>query len=178
MLVGFYNLDYLYQNNLYPLHKTILIEMKKSSLLFLFFIAYNFVTSAQNKKIDFFGTSLKVDDACEIKKSSIAYNKNVFAWLDAPPESFREMAVAQIAEKFTAKNNTEIKITDLKVGLLKKTWVGKMHQYKNEHNDSITNFAVLVGKYKDEERMLMFIYKTLKLEKFRIPGKFAFLTKQ
>lgn len=52
-----------------------------------------------------------------------------------------------------------------------------MTLYKKEDNDSITNFIQLYGDYKNEERLLILIYRTPKPEPFRVPAYFDFLVK-
>lgn len=141
-------------------------------LLFLFSIV-----SAQTKKVDFFGTEFHVNNACEVKESSIKYGKNAMMWTDAPPALMRGIMLSTIKNKLKGKQVKELKTEPLKVTLLKKSWEGKITQYKQEGKDSITNFVHLYGNYKDEDRLLIMIYKTPTPQVFRIPAYFDFLVK-
>ncbi len=147
--------------------------MKFSFLLFFCFI----ISSAQTKKIDFFGTEFLVNNACIVKETSIKYNKNALLWLDAPPSMFRGLLLSTIKKKLTGKKMQELSTNPIKTILLKQNWEGKFSQFKKEDNDSITNFIQLYGNYKEEERLLIMVYKTAKIEPFRIPAYFDFLIK-
>lgn len=133
--------------------------------------------AAQTKKINFFGTEFLVNNACIVKESSARYDKNAMIWMDAPPQMMRSTMISMIKDKFKENNIKEIKDDALKVTLLKNSWQGKLSAYKKEGNDSITNIIQLYGHYKEEERLLILIYKTAKLEAFRIPAHFDFLAK-
>ncbi len=52
-----------------------------------------------------------------------------------------------------------------------------MSQYKKTGNDTITNFIILFGDYKNTEKMIIIGYKTISQEPFRIPTYFDFLIK-
>ncbi len=147
--------------------------MKLTFFLFLLVSA----VAAQNKKINFFGTEFPINSACEVKESSARYDKNALIWLDAPPEIMRATMVSMLKSKFEEKKVKEVKNQPLKVTLLKTSWEGKLSAFKKEDNDSITNFVQLYGQYKDVERLLIIIYKTTKIESFRIPAHFGFLAK-
>jgi hypothetical protein len=144
--------------------------------LTLLFVLFFSIASAQNKTIDFFGTQIHVNNACEVKESSIKYEKNALMWTDAPPALMRGMILSTIKSKIK-KGVKEIKTEPLKVTLLKQNWEGKMTLYKKEGNDTIMNFVQLYGNYKNEERLLIIMYRTPKQEAFRIPAYFDFLVK-
>ena len=144
-------------------------------ILLLFFCF--FISSAQTKKIDFFGTEFFVNNACIVKESSIKYNKNAMMWMEAPPTMFRGMILSTIRNKLAGKKAKEVSTNPIKMSLLKQNWEGKFSQFKKEGNDSITNFIQLYGNYKEEERLLILVYKTAKVEQFRLPTYFDFLIK-
>ena len=145
------------------------------SIIILFFIGlFGFF---QSKQIDFFGTKIKVNPICEVKNSTVFYQKNLLTWLDAPPEMFRNMILSKVKEKIETEKYTEVGTTDLNIKLLKFKWLGKISKFKKENNDSITNFIQLFATIKGKERLLMMVYKTPKNEAFRIPKYFDFLTK-
>ncbi|WP_298221619.1 hypothetical protein [Flavobacterium sp.] len=146
----------------------------KLTFIFVFLIS---AVSAQNKKINFFGTEFPVNNSCEVKESSAKYDKNAMIWTAAPPKIMRGTMVSMIKNKLQGKKLKELKTEPLKVTLLKNSWEGKRTEYKKEGNDSITNFVQLYGQYKDEERLLIIMYKTAKSETFRIPAYFDFLVK-
>lgn len=143
----------------------------------LFLLLCVSIASAQTKKIDFFGTEFHVNNKCEVKESSIKYDKNAFIWIDAPPAIMRGTMVSMMKNKLNEKKMKEIKNEDIKMTLLKESWKGKFTQYKKANNDSIMNFVQLLGNYKDAERLLIIMYKTPKQEGFRIPAYFDFLVK-
>lgn len=143
--------------------------------LFLITLIFSAVASAQNKKINFFGTEFRVNNQCEVKESSVKYGKNALVWTDAPPLIMRGTMTSIVKDKLAGKNLQEVKTDHLKIMLLKNNWKGKMTQYKKAGNDSILNFVQLYGNYKAEERMLIMMYKTPKQEPFRIPAYFGFL---
>jgi hypothetical protein len=145
-------------------------------LIYIFFLIVS-VATGQNKKINFFGTEFPVHSACEINESSARYDKNALIWLDAPSELMRTTMISMMKRKFEEKQVKEVKNQPIKVTLLKTRWEGKLSAFKKEGNDSITNFVQLYGQYKDVERLLIIIYKTTKIESFRIPTHFGFLAK-
>jgi len=146
----------------------------KFTILLLMTVA---ITSAQNKKIDFFGTEFNVNNACTVKESSIKYDKNALIWTDAPPTIMRGTMISMIKSKLKDKKMKEVRNDDLKATLLKVIWKGKFSQYKKADNDSIMNFVQLYGDYKNEERLLIMVYKTSKQEPFRVPAYFDFLVR-
>lgn len=145
-------------------------------LTYILLILVSTVT-AQSKKINFFGTEFAVNNACIVKESSARYDKNAMIWMDAPPKLMRKTMVSMIKNKFKENNIKEVKDDAFKVTLLKNSWEGRLSAFKKEGNDSITNCVELYGHYKDEERLLILIYKTARLEAFRIPAYFDFLAK-
>jgi hypothetical protein len=98
-------------------------------------------------------------------------------WMEAPPTMFRGMILSTIRNKLAGKKAKEVSTNPIKMSLLKQNWEGKFSQFKKEGNDSITNFIQLYGNYKDEERLLILVYKTAKVEQFRLPTYFDFLIK-
>jgi len=143
----------------------------------LFSLIFFTASSAQTKKINFFGTEFPVNDLCIVKETSIKYDKNAMIWIDAPPEIIRETMVSMIKDKLKEKKVKEIKTENLNVTLLKNSWKGKLTEYKKEGNDTITNFVQLYGNYNSDDRLLILVYKTIKSEGFRIPAYFNFLVK-
>lgn len=147
--------------------------MKTIVLLLIFSISL----SAQSKKINFFGTEFPMNDKCIVKETSVRYDKNTLAWLDAPPGMLRGTVVSLFKKAFKGKKVKEMKTEQLNVTLLKSNWKGKLIEYKKEGSDSIISFIQLYGTYKNEERLLILGYKTAKSEGFRIPTYFDFLVK-
>jgi hypothetical protein len=151
--------------------------MKLFCLLFLTTI----FATAQTKKIDFFGTEFLVNNSCAYKPdesiSTLKYGKNAMMWSQAPPSLLRGILLSTLRSKIKEKKVKEIKSEELKLSMLKSSWTGKMTQFQKKGNDTISNLVSLIGDYKNEERMLIFIYKTPKQEPFRIPTYFDFLIK-
>lgn len=147
--------------------------MKLTCILLLVLSA----VTAQNKKINFFGTEFPINSVCEINQSSARYDKNAMIWIDAPPEMMRSAMISMMKSKFEEEKVKEVKRQPIKVNLLKTSWEGNFSAYQKEGNDSITHFAELNGYYKEAKRLLIIIYKTKKLESFRIPTHFGFLAK-
>lgn len=143
--------------------------------LSLFFILVLATASAQTKKIDFFGTIFHVNNTCVVKEGSIKYEKNALIWSDAPPAMMHGILLSTIKNKLKGKQVKEVKSEPLKLTLFKKSWEGKHTQYKKDGNDTITNFVQLYGEYKEDDRLLILMYKTPKPEPFRIPAYFDFL---
>ncbi len=141
-------------------------------LLFCFSIA-----TAQTKKINMFGNEFSVNNKCEVKETSIQYDKNAMIWTDAPPKLMRGTMMSMIKNKLAGKRLKEVKSEVLKVSLLNSKWEGKMSLYKKADSDTVINFIQLYGDYNDQERLLIIVYKTLKLEPFRVPAYFDFLVK-
>jgi hypothetical protein len=150
--------------------------MKLFCLLFLTTI----FATAQNKKIDFFGTEFLVNNKCEVKQgqmNSVKYGKSALIWADAPPEMVRNILLGTLKDKIKEKKVTELKNQPIKIKLLKQFWKGNLSQYQKEKNDTITTFVNLFADYKNKERLLIIVYQSTKKEKFRIPAYFDFLIK-